>query len=54
MKKYQKVDAFEMQEKEKEREKSEKVKKRGIIDLYKYADGLDVFMIILSGYYLVF
>lgn len=54
MKKDQKVDAIEMQEKEEEREKSEKVKKRGILDLYKYADGLDVFMIVLSGYSFIF
>ena len=54
MKKDQKVDAIEMQEKEEERDKSEKVKKRGILDLYKYADGLDVFMIVLSGYYFIF
>ena len=54
MKKDQKVDAIEMQEKEEERDKSEKVKKRGILDLYKYADGLDVFMIVLSGYSFIF
>jgi len=50
MKKDKKINAFEMQEKEEEKDKSEIVKKRGIIDLYKYADGLDVFMIILSGF----
>ena len=54
MKKEQKVDAIEMQEKEEERDKSEIVKKRGILDLYKYADGLDVFMIVLSGLSLIF
>jgi hypothetical protein len=54
MKKDQKVDAIEMKEKEEERDKSEKLKKRGILDLYKYADGLDVFMIVLSGYSFIF
>lgn len=50
MKKDKKINAVEMQEKEEEKDKSEIVKKRGIIDLYKYADGLDVFMIVLSGF----
>ena len=54
MKKDQKVDALEMKEKEEERENSEKLKKRGILDLYKYADSLDVFMIVLSGYSFIF